>query len=285
MKLPFDLREDEEKAKPIRCQSVLLVGDSEEQGMETVRTLIKAGVNSAWVADAQTAVCRITDSGEGFYQAVLIDRDLFNRGQAEKVCKVCGKQTKLALAAYDWDDIRKEAEQMGISYFIQKPLFRSVLQVSLNAMLDNECPVEMTEPGSFDFSGRNILLAEDNDLNREIICNILLETGADIVCTNDGSECVDTFAEQPEGRFDLILMDIQMPVMNGYDAAKKIRSLDRTDCKIPIFAMSANAYAEDMEQAKAAGMTGYLTKPINLEIWLKEIRIGMGEECQEEGQA
>ena len=216
---------------------------------------------------------------------MLIDRDLFNRGQAEKVCKVCGKQTKLALAAYDWDDIRKEAEQMGISYFIQKPLFRSVLQVSLNAMLDNECPVEMTEPGSFDFSGRNILLAEDNDLNREIICNILLETGADIVCTNDGSECVDTFAEQPEGRFDLILMDIQMPVMNGYDAAKKIRSLDRTDCKIPIFAMSANAYAEDMEQAKAAGMTGYLTKPINLEIWLKEIRIGMGEECQEEGQA
>lgn len=71
-------------------------------------------------------------------------------------------------------------------------------------------------------------------------------------------------------------MDIQMPVMNGYDAAKKIRSLDRTDSNIPIFAMSANAYAEDMEQAQAAGMTGYLTKPINLEIWLKEIRTGMG---------
>lgn len=276
VKLPFDLWEDEETVHPIRCQSVLLVGDSETQGMETARTLMKAGVNSAWVADAQTAVSRITDSGEGFFQAVLIDRDIFNRGQAEKVCKACGEQTKLALAAYDWDDIRSEAEQMGISYFIQKPLFRSVLQVSLNAMLDHECLMETTEPGSFDFSGRTILLAEDNDLNREIICNILLETGADIVCTKDGAECVETFADQPEGRFDLILMDIQMPVMNGYDAAKKIRSLDRTDSNIPIFAMSANAYAEDMEQAQAAGMTGYLTKPINLEIWLKEIRTGMG---------
>ena len=276
VKLPFDLWEDEETVHPIRCQSVLLVGDSETQGMETARTLMKAGVNSAWVADAQTAVSRITDSGEGFFQAVLIDRDIFNHGQAEKVCKACGEQTKLALAAYDWDDIRSEAEQMGISYFIQKPLFRSVLQASLNAMLDHECLMETTEPGSFDFSGRTILLAEDNDLNREIICNILLETGADIVCTKDGAECVETFADQPEGRFDQILIDIQMPVMNGYDAAKKIRSLDRTDSNIPIFAMSANAYAEDMEQAQAAGMTGYLTKPINLEIWLKEIRTGMG---------
>lgn len=275
VKLPFDLCEDGEKANPIQCRSVLLVGDSEEQGMETARTLMKAGVNSAWAADAQTAVRRITDAGEGFFQAVLIDRDIFNRGQADEVCKACGEQTKLALAAYDWDDIHSQAEQMGISYFIQKPLFRSVLRASLNAMLDNGRLMEMTEPGGFDFSGRNILLAEDNDLNREIICNILLETGADIVCTNNGAECVEAFAHLPEGRFDLILMDIQMPVMNGYDAAKKIRSLDRTDSHIPIFAMSANAYKEDMEQAKAAGMTGYLTKPINLEIWLEEIRAGM----------
>lgn len=285
VKLPFDLCEDGEKANPIRCRSVLLVGDSEEQGMETARTLMRAGVNSAWAADAQTAVRRITDAGEGFFQAVLIDRDIFSRGQAEIVCKACGEQTKLALAAYDWDDIHSQAEQMGISYFIQKPLFRSVLRASLNAMMDNGRLMEMTEPGGFDFSDRNILLAEDNDLNREIICNILLETGADIVCTNNGAECVEAFAHLPEGRFDLILMDIQMPVMNGYDAAKKIRSLDRTDSRIPIFAMSANAYTEDMEQAKAAGMTGYLTKPINLEIWLKEIRAGMGEGCQEEGKA
>lgn len=270
--LPFTIWEEELEDVPMLCKSVLLVGDEEEQGTETKSALIKKGVRADWARDGNTAVRLISDVGDDVWQAVLIDRDIFNRGESEDICKVCGDRTVLVLTAYDWDDIRSEAGQIGITHFIRKPLFESVLYASLNTALDGVCDVEFTEPGSFDFSGRHILLAEDNEMNMEIIQNILLETGADITATRNGAECVDTFGRLPEGSFDIILMDIQMPVMNGYDATRKIRSIDRPDSNIPIFAMSANAYAEDMEQARLAGMTGYLTKPINLKLWLKEIR-------------
>ena len=102
-------------------------------------------------------------------------------------------------------------------------------------------------------------------MNREIICNILLETGADIVCTKDGAECVETFAGQPEGRFDLILMDIQMPKMDGYEATRQIRALpDAAKAGIPIFAMTANAFEEDRQSALKAGMDGHIAKPLDI---------------------
>lgn len=272
VRLTFSIWEEAQEEPAMLCKSVLLVGDDEEQGIETMRTLTKAGVRAEWTGNVNTAVRLFSEAGDDTWQAVLIDRDIFNHGEAETICKACRGKTLLVLTAYDWDDIRSEAEQIGITHFIQKPLFASVLRRSLNAVLADECQMEFTEPGSFDFGGRRILLAEDNEMNMEIIRNILLETGADIAGTKNGAECVETFAGLPEGSFDLILMDIQMPVMNGYDAAKMIRSMDRSDAGIPIFAMSANAYAEDMEQAKLAGMSGYLTKPINLKLWLKEIR-------------
>lgn len=270
--LPFAVCDKPQEEIRMLCTSVLLVEDDEEQGMEAVGALKELGVRADWAGDAHTAAQRILESGADTYQAVLIDRDIFNPGYGKEVLRSCGKTVQLGLCAYDWDDIRDEAAQMGINCFIQKPLFRSVLVRSLNAIADSECHMQLAEPQGFDFSGRNILLAEDNDLNMEIIQGVLLETRASIRCTKDGAECVRAFAAMPEGSFDLILMDIQMPVMNGYEAARKIRSMDRKDSDIPIFAMSANAYAEDIAEAKQAGMTGYLTKPINLNVWLNEIR-------------
>lgn len=269
--LPLTICGEEEEKDAVLCPSVLLVGDGREQGMELVNTLKDMGVNAKWAEDASRAVELISDPEDGGYEAVLIDREILNRNEAAAVCGACRNDTVCILAAYDWDDIRGEAAAMGITRFVQKPLFRSVLKHTLGTLHQDEGVGEFTQPCSFDFRNRHILLAEDNELNMEIIQNILQETGASIHCTKNGAECAQAFARSPEGSFDMVLMDIQMPVMNGYEAARKIRSMDRTDADVPIFAMSANAYSEDVNEAKRAGMSGYLTKPINLQVWLKEI--------------
>lgn len=269
--LPFAICGETEERSAVLYSPVLLVGDAGEQGTELVNTLKEMGVKAHWAKDAARAAELISDTDGGGYEAVLIDREILNRGEAAAVCGVCGDDTVCILAAYDWDDIRGEATAAGITRFVQKPLFGSVLERTLSTRHQDEGGGEFIQPGSFDFRNRHILLAEDNELNMEIIQNILQETGASIHSTKNGAECAEAFSQAPAGSFDMVLMDIQMPVMNGYEAARKIRSMDRTDSDIPIFAMSANAYSEDVNEAKKAGMSGYLTKPINMQVWLKEI--------------
>lgn len=268
--LPLDISREEE-SDWIMCTPVLLAGGDEGQAKETVSMLKQKGVKADWAADVPGALRLLQSAGENGYQAVLIDRDIFESGGAPALCKACEGTVKLGLADYDWSDIQSEATEMGINVFIQKPLFPSVLEHFL-AMEQNYLRApEFTKPGSYDFSGKHILLAEDNEMNMEIIQSILLETGVQVCCTKNGAECSRVFKNSREGYFDLILMDIQMPVMNGYEATVQIRAMKRPDSGIPIFAMSANAYADDIEKAKSAGMTGYLTKPIDLLVWLEEI--------------
>lgn len=271
VKLPFLKSDQPMEERQVLFTSVLLVGDSKEQGMEVVEILSKMEVKADWVSDIQEAV-RLTAKSEGDgYQAILIDRDIFDHGDMDELNRICGEETVRALAAYDWEDIRAEAVEKGITRFVLKPLFRTVLFGFLNDTAERDREMQLAGRGGIDLSGKAILLAEDNELNLEIIHNVLIENGAHVSCTRNGAECVQAFERSPEGGFDLILLDIQMPLMNGYEASQKIRSMNRRDSDIPIFAMSANAYTEDIEKAGKAGMSGYLTKPINIQVWLKEI--------------
>lgn len=282
--LPFRIDEGKETRLVPIYSSVLLIGDSEEQGRETEKILMELGVKALWTEDVHTAVPLILDNDGQQFQAVFIDRGVFSHGEMEKLLEVCHERTTLVLAAYDWNDIQAKASEMGISCFLQKPLFPSVLRRFLAADPNEKKETVTADVSERQFDGKSLLLAEDNELNLEIIQNILLARGAHVVCTMNGADCVQTYLTSSEGSFDLILMDIQMPVMNGYEASKRIRSSNRKDSGIPILAMSANAYAEDMEAAERAGMSGYLTKPIQMQVWLGEIARYL-EKKESEGNA
>ena len=170
------------------------------------------------------------------------------------------------ISAYDWTEIEKEAKEAGVNGFIRKPFFRSTLYRLLARYLSGEEAPEQQEPLAMpDFSGRRILVVEDNELNREIAEEILRCMDTEVESACDGARGLAMFEESAVGHYDAVLMDVQMPVMNGYQATKAIRQLSRPDAgTVPIIAMTADAFAEDVAAAKAAGMTAHLAKPLDI---------------------
>ena len=174
----------------------------------------------------------------------------------------------IILTAYDWTDIEAEAREAGVTAFCAKPMFMSDLRDTLLTAIGEKEKKEEVLPAVEveNFKGRRLLLAEDNDLNREIAFKILNEYGFIVDTVENGKDAVDTIAASKHGYYDLVLMDIQMPVMNGYEATKGIRALnDAVLAAIPIVAMTANAFDEDRKAAKESGMNGFISKPINLD--------------------
>ena len=172
----------------------------------------------------------------------------------------------MILTAYDWSDVEKEAKETGIAAFCRKPLFMSDLK---NALLKaNHLVEESKAEMSFtdqDFSGKRVLLAEDNDLNREIATEILKEAGFIVETAVDGSEAVSMVEKSEEYYYDIILTDIQMPIMDGYEEVVAIRSMNRKDiATMPIIAMTANAFEEDKALALKCGMNGHIAKPLDI---------------------
>lgn len=215
-------------------------------------------------------IAKAIDAGQS-YDVVILDWNIQGLESYQIVDQIRENVREYApvfiATAYDWNDIADAAQDYGLSGFLAKPLFRSTLCNGLNEFVCHKKGSHQPnkkEP-SFDFSGKRFLLAEDNELNREIAIELLSATGAQIDHASDGLQCVEIFSRSPDNYYDLILMDIQMPVMNGYMAAKKIRSLDRKDAKtIPIWAMTADAFVEDIEKAKAIGMNGHFSKPLDI---------------------
>lgn len=171
----------------------------------------------------------------------------------------------------------QEALQAGVSIFISEPLFESTLIFYLKIFLDGQ-EREITNDNEYLFDGVRVLLVEDNELNQEIAMEILSSYGAKVTVANNGQVASDTFMDSPINSFDIILMDVQMPVMNGYEATKKIRLSNRLDASIPIVAMTAGAYVEDINNAYAAGMDAHISKPIDLEILKKTMKKYLYEE-------
>ena len=168
----------------------------------------------------------------------------------------------IILSAYDWSAIEEEARKAGIQAFVEKPLFRSRLVYALHSVLaQNSEPPQMVseEPKETRYEDRRILLAEDNELNREIAGELLEFIGVEVEQAEDGSIAAEMMEKSPPGYYDLIFMDIQMPVLNGYDATRRIRSLPRED------AMTANAFADDVREAMESGMNDHMSKPVEME--------------------
>jgi len=182
----------------------------------------------------------------------------------------------IVLTAYDWTDIETEAREAGVTAFCSKPLFLSELRDLLEKASGNLLVPEETasdEEPQQNLEGIRILLVEDNEMNREIAVEILGELGAEIDTAEDGMIAVERVNDSEPGHYDIILMDVQMPVMDGYEATRRIRMQEeRRGCRIPIVAMTANAFDEDRMAAREAGMDGYIAKPINVTNIVETIR-------------
>ena len=194
---------------------------------------------------------------------------------ARKIREVVGVEAPIIiLTAYDWTDIEEEARDAGVTAFCAKPLFMSDLKsvlLAANNLIDKK--EEVAEWTLADFGGKRILLVEDIELNREIAEVILTEAGFLVETAPDGTDAVSMMEKAEENYYDAILMDIQMPIMNGYEATRTIRNMPRKDVRdLPIIAMTANALEEDKEAALKNGMNAHIAKPLNMEIFISVLK-------------
>ena len=274
--LTFRLNEVKKEAKDIpelkNCRA--LVVDDDFNTCDSVSYMLQQiGMRAEWTLSGREAVLRTRQAlmrGDT-YCVYIIDWLLPDMNGVEitrRIRKEMGENVPIIiLTAYDWADIEDEAKEAGVTAFCSKPLFMSELRSCLHSVVntDQESPEDGTKPRKL-HSGR-ILLAEDNELNQEIATAILGEAGFQIEIAENGQIAVDMLSRSQPGYYQLILMDIQMPVMNGYDAAKAIRKLtDSRLASLPILAMTANAFEEDRLEALKCGMNGHIAKPINIDL-------------------
>ena len=254
-----------------------LVVDDDCDGCESVARMLKQiGMRAEWTTTGKEAVYRAKGAhNEGDpYHTYIIDwqmPELSGIETCRRIRAAIGNEAPIIiLTAYDWTDIEEEAKAAGVTAFCAKPLFMSDLRSALLAANDL---VEKAEAGTSwteaDFSGKRILLVEDNELNREIAEAILEETGFLVESVPDGTDAVERMRTVEEHYYDAVLMDVQMPVMDGYEATRAIRSLHREDVKdLPIIAMTANAMEEDKEAALKNGMNAHIAKPLDIDLFL-----------------
>ena len=255
----------------------ILAVDDDEEVCSSVRMLMKdTGVEVDTVLNGGDAVSRVREAvdGENGYQMILLDWKMPGMDGAWTAREI--RQARpdipiLFLTAYDGSEVEEEAKQLGNAGVLAKPFFVSAFKEKIVAMRDDcfhEAAPKITEPDSL--KGLRFLVAEDNDINAEILSELLDIEGAVCEIVENGQLAVARFSETEPGTFDAILMDVQMPVMNGYEAARAIRALGRADGEhIPIIAMTANAFAEDVRDALEAGMNAHVAKPIDMRL-LKE---------------
>lgn len=249
--------------------NMLLVDDDQTLCESATESLKEIGLNAEWTTSGKKAVAMVKERHEkdNDYQMVLLDWKMpeMNGIETARAIResVGGNIPILVISAYDWSDIEEEARAVGIDGFIPKPLFKSTLFLHLRKYMEGADM--LTEEINSDLEGMRILLAEDNPLNSEIAVELLSERGAQVDAVENGQLCVEKFIESAPGYYDAILMDIRMPVMNGYEATKKIRDLKRADTTLPIFAMTADAFAEDVQKSLAAGMNAHMSKPVDIE--------------------
>lgn len=264
----------------------LLVVDNNEDLCRSAASVLKEiGVQAEWVMSGREALQKIEENHRKNtdYEIVLLDWKMPDMNGLETIRgirRIVGDDLPiLIISAYDWSDIEEEARSAGAHGFISKPLFKSNLYLGLSryveGMSDEEEQSQSAEK-ELDFGGLRILLAEDNDLNWEIAEDILTDVGFEVEWAENGQICVDKFEESEQGYYDAVLMDIRMPVMNGYDAAKAIRALDRPDARLPIIAMTADAFSEDIQRCLECGMNEHVAKPIDIEKLMRLLKRYLG---------
>ncbi len=256
---------------PVR--NMLVVDGDERLCANTVHSLTSIGIRSEFCLSAQKAMELIAQhhGKNDAYQMVLLAYslpDMDGMEAARKIRSDYGENSPtLLLSACDWHEIEKEARKAGISGFLSKPVFKSTLLDSLKAFADNavEETSDARETVDRKLQGKHILLAEDNELNWEVARELLSVLELELDWAENGQICVEKFKESPVGYYDAILMDVRMPVMDGYEATGVIRSLERGDADIPIIAMTADAFSEDIQRCLECGMNDHLAKPIDIQ--------------------
>ena len=267
-----DRAPDEMMLPPVR---VLLADDDPVLRETAVDALRSIGAEADTAASGAEAVRMVSDRSD--YQAVILDwkmPDMDGIEAARQIrARVGGGVFILLSSAYDWSDMEEAARKAGINGFIGKPLFRSTLYARLNELLGGKSEPAGQEDDNADLAGMRILVVEDNDINWEIISMLLRMHGVETERAENGKLAVERMSRAGKGEFSLIFMDIQMPVMNGIEATKAIRALDDPwASRIPIIAMTADAFSENIAECMAAGMNGHIAKPIDMKLVLKEIR-------------
>ena len=260
--------------------SILVVDDDEELCRSAASSLMELGIQAEWVQDGQSAVqmsVRRHEQGQD-YHMVLLDWEMPGMNgleTARELRRHLGEDVPILLiSAYDWSEIEEEARLAGITGFISKPLFKSTLFYELKRFVEEDAEPGglQEEPAVPDWKGKRILLAEDNELNWEVASTLLQEYGFDLDWAENGQVCVDMFRESSVRYYDVVLMDIRMPVMNGYEAARSIRAMDRPDADIPIIAMTADAFSEDIQKCLDSGMNAHIAKPLDMKEVLRMLQ-------------
>lgn len=255
----------------------VLVADDDSLSLESCCNMLEdLGMKADGVTTGKQALEQVVlhNKQEKQYFACIIDwkmPDMDGIATTRAIRNAVGEYVPIIIiSAYNWSDIEQEARAAGANAFISKPLFRSRLASTFNKILGEDgnenSEVTLKSLENMDFSNRRVLLVEDNELNAEIATVILEMTGLKVEHVSDGTEAVDRMSESSDGYYDIIFMDIQMPKMNGYDTTRAIRSMERNYCKkIPIIAMTANAFAEDVQAAKTVGMNEHIAKPLDMD--------------------
>ena len=277
VRLPFRIQSKHqriEKIAELEGLKALVVDDDFNTCDSVTKMLVKVGMRSEWTLSGKEAVLRARQSmemGDAFH-AYIIDWRLpdMNGIEVTRQIRSLGDETPIIiLTAYDWSDIEVEARAAGVTAFCAKPMFMSDIRDTLMTAIGQkqaEAETAILPAAGSDFRGKCILLVEDNELNSEIAVEILNEYGFLVDTAENGAEAVEKVKNSKPGNYDLVLMDVQMPVMNGYEATKQIRALDNPALAgITILAMTANAFDEDKKKALECGMDGFLSKPIVIE--------------------
>ena len=270
-----------EKITELEGLKALVVDDDFNTCDSVTKMLVKVGMRAEWTLSGKEAVLRVRQSIEmsDVYHAYIIDWRLpdMNGIEVTRQIRSLNDDTPIIiLTAYDWSDIEVEAKAAGVTAFCSKPMFISDLRETLMSALGQkltDASQELLPEKNADFKDRHILLVEDNELNREIAQEILREYGFRVDTAENGEVAVEKVSTAAPGSYDLVLMDVQMPVMDGYTATRKIRALDDpARAKLPILAMTANAFDEDRRNALESGMNGFLSKPIVIGDLVQELR-------------
>lgn len=250
--------------------NILVVDDNEMLCTSAAANLEALGVHADWTLDGMEAVRMVEEhcNNNDNYHFVLIDwkmPEMDGLATVKEIHKRVGRKIPIFLiSAYDWSDLEESIDSSDIEGFIAKPLFKSTLYARLKQYEDGHSKEANEEDEEIDFTGKHVLLAEDIDINWEIANELLSAVGLELDWAVNGQDCVEKFIQSEIGYYDAVLMDVRMPIMNGYQATEKIRSLDREDKGLPIIAMTADAFADDAQRCFESGMDDHLTKPLDI---------------------
>ncbi len=268
--LDLERPSEQEKDMILPDFTMLVVDDDQQLCESTTASLRSIGISADWTLDGESAVQMVTQHHKTHndYHIILLDLKLPGMDgikTAKEMRKQLGNDVPIILiSAYDFSEIEVEAREASISGFLSKPLFRSTLYYGLKPYIDTPEIKTVPEKKTVDFTGKRVLLAEDNELNWEIASELLKELGLELDWAENGQICAEMFKRSPVGHYNAVLMDIRMPIKDGYEATDMIRSMDRPDASLPIIAMTADAFAEDIRKCMEHGINAHVAKPIDI---------------------